>query len=303
MNNQMPNIVSRRRPINRVILTQPNYSLFGKRSWRMIPYTLGILNACICDRLDTLLYDPNFKEEDETSIRNFFRHHPAAIIGVSSISTEYMEEILSYLKIIREETPDSIIVLGGILPTLQPEKVSDIKEVDYFVMGEGEFRMPTLIEAIEEGASPEDMDGIGWRDGDGNFQYNDNKGFIDNLDEVPIPDYGNLDYLAYANRRIKYNHASTGRHTPYLTTMTSRGCPMQCIFCSSRLISGLKVRMRSPENFFEEVDLYRERYGIKEVLIIDDHFLYDRDPRDKNYGRAQGARVDMEMYQRCHILP
>ena len=58
---------------------------------------------------------------------------------------------------------------------------------------------------------------------------------------------------------------------PY-TISTSRGCPGQCIFCSSKSFWGKSVIMRSAENVYKEVmDIY-EKYGANIFYITDDTF-------------------------------
>ena len=54
--------------------------------------------------------------------------------------------------------------------------------------------------------------------------------------------------------------------------MTSRGCPFACSFCATPINWGRHVRMRSPENVVREIELLKERYGIKVVFFFDDTF-------------------------------
>jgi len=60
--------------------------------------------------------------------------------------------------------------------------------------------------------------------------------------------------------------------------ITSRGCPYNCIYCSSSALWGRKWRKRSAENIFQEILYLKENYSIKDFLrIVDDNFLVDRD--------------------------
>ena len=54
--------------------------------------------------------------------------------------------------------------------------------------------------------------------------------------------------------------------------MTSRGCPFDCNFCATPINWGRHVRMRSPENVVREIELLKERYGIRVIFFYDDTF-------------------------------
>jgi radical SAM superfamily enzyme YgiQ (UPF0313 family) len=60
---------------------------------------------------------------------------------------------------------------------------------------------------------------------------------------------------------------------PILTMMSSRGCPFDCIFCSTKVVWGRNWRPRSPENVVAEIEHLIEHYGIKEVAMYDDQFI------------------------------
>jgi radical SAM superfamily enzyme YgiQ (UPF0313 family) len=55
------------------------------------------------------------------------------------------------------------------------------------------------------------------------------------------------------------------------TIMTSRGCPMKCIFCISSTYEG-SYRPRSADNVLSELRELRQVWGIREVYLIDNVF-------------------------------
>ncbi len=262
--------------IQKLLLMQPNYSIFQKRSWDMIPYNLALLNACLPSSVDTVIFDPNFENMGEDEIRHEIRNHDPDVVGVTSCSTEYVEEIEWHTALIRQEVPDAIIILGGVLPTVLIERAIQDENVDYFVMGEGERRFTKLLDALAgNGKSVADLDGIAYRSNGANV-INPPTYFHDDLDALPFPDYGNLDIRKYGNRTVKYAHHFIPRHYPFAVSITSRGCPYKCIFCAGRTMSGTKVRMRSAENVLHELDWLCADYGIQEMIYLDDHFLFNK---------------------------
>jgi len=278
--------------IKKILLIQPNYSILGKRTWKMIPYNLGILNACLGSEYEIIIFDPNFNELGENEIRRQLRDFAPDLVGITSFSTEYIREINYHTALVKEELPEATVVLGGVFPTVMIEEALNDPKVDYFIMGEGEYLFPDLISKLNKGKDISRTKGIAFKKNN-KIVINRPGHFIQNLDEVPFPDYGSLiDIREYGDYKIKYAHTLIPRQYPYATTVTSRGCPYQCIFCAASTVSGVKVRMRSAENMLKEIDWLYNTNGIREVIFLDDHFLHSRQRAkdvmkgiiDRNYG-------------------
>lgn len=261
--------------IGKVMLMQPNYAILGKRSWPMIPYNLGVLNACLTTRYETTLFDPNFADIDAAGIRAKLMAAKPDVVGITTFSTEYLQEIKLHLSIVKETLPGAIVVLGGVYPTVLTEKAACEEHVDYCVVGEGEETFPRLLETLAEGRNPLDIPGIAYNE-NGKPRISQPAPYIAELDRIPFPNYGELDLLAYGNAPLTYAHTLLPRQFPFAFTITSRGCPFDCIFCAARTISGKKVRMRSAQNVLAEIDMLYNEHGIREVIFLDDHFLHSR---------------------------
>ncbi|MFA5392882.1 MAG: radical SAM protein [Candidatus Ratteibacteria bacterium] len=261
--------------VGKVMLTQPNYALLGKRTWKMYPYSLGIINASIKNDFETLLLDPNFANLTDGEIISAVRDFKPDVVGVSTCSTEYIKSVEHMTALVRQALPGTIIVEGGVLPTVAITAAMKDKNVDYWIIGEGEVSFLELLKKLGK-PSPDlsDIKGLAF------FENNESRisrpaGYIDDLDSIPFADYGNLNLLDYGSQHLKYAQGLCAKVYPYAVTITSRGCPYRCIFCSGPRISGKKVRMRSAENVLREVDeLYKK--GIKEINFLDDHFLFNR---------------------------
>jgi len=271
--NSYDNSVTER--VKKVLLTQPNYFQFGKRSWKLYPYSLGILNACIKNHFNTELFDPNFNNSSDDEIIEILRKSNPDVVGISTISTEYMEQVKHMNHLIRKALPNVIIIEGGTLPSVVLNGVMHDKNVDYWIIGEGEFNFLQLLNELDKSKpNVSNIKGIAY------YEHEEPRiimpeGYIENLDSVPFADYGNLDIMDYGNQSLKYAQGMAPRRYPYAATLTSRGCVYRCVFCSGPKISGRRVRMRSAENVLQEVDeLYQK--GIKEIIFLDDHFLFNR---------------------------
>jgi len=261
--------------IDKVLLTQPNYDIFEEgKNWKLYPYSLGILNACINNEYTTELFDPNMDNMADNEIVAFLKESAPDVVAITSASTQYVRHKEYMTQLIKKALPDVVVIEGGILSTILPDVAMNDENVDYWVIGEGEFRFPKLLKKLENDSDFSDMDGLGYYK-DGKKIINPSTSWIENLDSIPFQDYGNLDFLKYGNSPIKYSVPFVPKKLPYAIMITSRGCPYNCVFCAAHTVSGKKVRMRSSENILAEIDMLYKK-GVREIVFLDDHLLFDR---------------------------
>jgi len=267
--------------INKVLLMQPNYSVFGKRIWNMVPYSLGLLNASVKKRFESDIFDPNFGNVDDSTIIQTLKDIHPDVVGVSSVSTDYYQETEYIVKLIRETLPYAKIILGGVIPTVSLKMAMQDKNVDYWVIGEGDHRFLSLLEELNEGKEVQTEGVAYYKDGIEKMNhFQKEERLIQDLNSIPFPDYGSLDIIKYGNQKIKYTAQLIAKQYPFIVASTSRGCPFNCTFCSGWTVSGKRVRMRSAENVLKEIDeLYNK--GFREIIFLDDHFLFDRERAKK----------------------
>lgn len=198
-------------------------------------------------------------------IRRIIKASDADVYGISSSFTPYHGEALSIARIIKELDTRKIVVMGGAHVSADPQGVLKSPLVDYVVLGEGEVRLPLLLEGIEKhGRDMAQMDGIGYRV-DGNPCITPLRSFIGDLDALPHPARDLLNPDRYRMGKVR----ST-------MIITSRGCPHGCTYCSTHRVMGTAFRMRSPANIVEEMSLCRDRYALQSFDIEDDNFTFNR---------------------------
>lgn len=275
--------MKKNKKIKKILLLQPNYTWMTKRTWHFPPYALCLLKAAIGDRADTVVFDPNFSDLSEAEVAQVLKKIKPDLIGITSASTEYFNTLKLLISVVRKALPETTIVFGGVIPTVFLEEAMKNKDVNYWMVGEGDISFPKLIDELQKDES--DLTGVNglayWQDGKAVINKNT---FIENLDLVPFPDYSNIirnkegDKVGiheYGNVPLKYAPHFLAKKYPFAMTITTRGCPYRCIFCAGRTVSGQKVRFRSAENVLAEIDYLYEK-GIREVIFLDDHFLANR---------------------------
>lgn len=154
------------------------------------------------------------------------------------------------------------IILGGTHPTVMPELSLHESKADVAVIGEGEKTIIELVPALLEQSPLHTIKGIAYVK-DSIFSLNEQRERIQDLDQIPFPARHLMDRSSYRAEAFGY-------------VTSSRGCPFNCLFCTSRLIWGRQVVFRSVTNVLDEVEKVQATYGTKQFRFADDTFTLDR---------------------------
>ena len=151
--------------------------------------------------------------------------------------------------------PDVKIVFGGIGATFLWEHfLTRFKDIDFVVLGEGEYPFLNLARCIEteDYDNLEHIKGIAFRK-KGSLVKTKDPEFIQDLDTLPDP-----------AKYFVFQHVSS-----------TRGCPWDCTFCGSPQFWRRKVRLHSPEYFVGQLEALYNR-GIRFFYVSDDTFTIDK---------------------------
>jgi radical SAM superfamily enzyme YgiQ (UPF0313 family) len=142
-------------------------------------------------------------------------------------------------------------VIGGIHASMMPEEAE--KYCDAVVVGEAEKIWPKLIEDFESG----------------------------NLKKRYVGEWASLENMPLPRRDILKND-----FYKWGSIQTSRGCPMNCVFCSVTAFNGGRFRRRPLGAVIEEL----EQIPQKKVMITDDNIIgYSQ--KDKDWAKAFFSRI------------
>ncbi|MBF0611563.1 MAG: radical SAM protein [Magnetococcales bacterium] len=259
-----------------ILLLNPNVRWQGG-VWHEIPYSLCLLKGFLNGTYDAKVLDANFDDLTEEQLVETLKRLNPPVVGMACISMEYHKVFQRTAQLVRQALPHAPLIVGGVYATVLPEQVMSIQEIDYLVMGEGEYRLLAVLNHIhkKEGDLSK-VDGLALRQQDGSVKIQPVINYIEDLNVFPYPDFSDLDFAAYANVASRYRFFSYPRRFPSTIMVSSRGCPFHCIFCSSSLISGNRIRFRSAEHVLGEIDRLVQDYGVKDIVFLDDNMSLDK---------------------------
>jgi anaerobic magnesium-protoporphyrin IX monomethyl ester cyclase len=160
--------------------------------------------------------------------------------------------------------PRTLTVLGNVHPTFCWEDILRTDpNVDVIVCGEGEVTIEDLVRAVAAGGGADTLakiPGIAWRR-DGRPWANPPRPFVPDLDEL-LPAFDLLDWSLYRYFPRPEGHLAI--------VSSSRGCRAQCSFCSQQKFWQRSWRGRRPEAFVAELELLRDRYGVRVAMLADE---------------------------------
>ncbi len=188
-------------------------------------------------------------------IREILAQKNADIVGISIFNANRWGGVET-ARIVKEVNPEAKIVFGGVGATfLREHLLRNFPEIDYVVLGEGEYSFLELVRMLERGAGgdPAAIRGIAFRNG---------SRIVRTAPADPVED---LDKLPNPAVYFTYNHLSL-----------TRGCPGNCTYCGSPRFWGHKVRFHSVSYFVDQLELlYRK--GVSFFYISDDIFTMKKD--------------------------
>lgn len=184
------------------------------------------------------------------------------VIGISTFGDSF-----NYLRraceIIKEVRPDAPLVLGGPLISSHPDFIMRHVKADYAVVGEGELTLTEFMDWFTRNrfAQPiEKINGLVWRDGQGNPVVNVARDQIRDQDALPYQDFSAWD-------RFKDGVI------PEIFLSYSRGCIANCTFCYRAFP---KLNVKSVERVRQEIEYYKQ-YKFRFSWWSDLTYITDKD--------------------------
>lgn len=227
--------------------------------------TIGLQNVMICEPLELEYLSSNIEALghetaiidmiiEKKKIAYFLKEHNPQVVGLTGYIA-HVNIIKDYARQIKEYNPDIKVVVGGVHAEVNPEDFES-ENIDYIVRANGIKTFVELVEGLSKGECTK-LACV--------YSKDNNRPVKEKEFNYLFPDRDKVNKY-----RHKYYYMF---HRNCSLIKTSYGCPYQCKFCFCRQITDGNYFYRSLENIIEELQTIKE----KEVYIVDDDFLVDRE--------------------------
>jgi len=189
---------------------------------------------------------------------------------VCETSTPSIVNDVQVIEQLKAQLPDvKVCLVGRHVSALPAETFGYSTKIDALAIREYEYTVRDWLAALDSGAQLDSVAGMMWRSRTGEVRRNQDRGSIENLDELPFVTEVYKRFL-----RIEDYFYGHSLH-PLVVFDTSRGCPYKCSFCVyPQTFSGHTMRYRSAKNVADEFEFVaRELPQVRTVMLEDDTFI------------------------------
>ena len=192
---------------------------------------------------------------------------------ICDTSTPSIYNDLSFVDLLKQKHPDvEVLMVGRGVSVMPADVLKKCESLKYVALREYEYITREWLQAVESNSGYDTIDGMVWKDSNGNIITNKPRASIHNLDELPFVSEVYKRFL-----RIEDYFYGHSLH-PLVVFDTSRGCPYRCTFCAyPQTFSGHIMRYRSPENVADEFEYCAKEFPqLKTIMLEDDTFIIDK---------------------------
>ncbi len=187
------------------------------------------------------------------------------VVLIPSMTGTQLKYALEASRIVKEKSKAKVL-WGGVHATLMPQQTIEHPLIDMLVIGEGEFVLQDIMDALDGKRNLEDVKGIVYKE-NGRVKFNEKAGQPD-PNEIPEVPYNLVDIENY----VKSGGISFNVKERTLPFISSRGCPYTCTFCSTGGINKGKWRSMNAELTYERVSKMVKKFNIDVVKFYDENF-------------------------------
>ncbi|RKE02450.1 B12-binding domain-containing radical SAM protein [Marinifilum flexuosum] len=253
----------------KVLLINPPYSAYSPKESAIPPLGLARIASTIRKKANVQVLDMACKEvlgkDPWGELLHTINLLKPNIIGIGPLVTSNVNKGLRIAKIIKSILPESKVTLGGPDPTFTYNKLLQNTNVDTVFIGESEKSFLAYVQSYNDASLLKNINGIAFKlKGkiiSNGRNYLTNKEF----DSLPMPAWDLFPIEEYSEIAKKNNFE------PYLPLESSRGCPLDCIFCSCTNIFSSKIRLRTSQSIVNEITHNINKYHIKRYVFNDDN--------------------------------
>lgn len=201
-------------------------------------------------------------EQTRSEIESF---RPEMVVIQTTTPSIYSD--IGYARMCKEVLGDDCITTAvGAHVSAEPEDT--LSKSEGFLDAVGRREYDYILRDLASGTDIKKVAGISFRE-NGGVVHNEDRPFIENMDELPFPAWHHID---------PYDYPDAGKLYPFITLVSGRGCEGRCSFCLlPQVMCGHKYRKRSPEKVVDEIESDLKLFPfLKEIMFEDDALTLKR---------------------------
>jgi anaerobic magnesium-protoporphyrin IX monomethyl ester cyclase len=255
---------------NKILLFNPR-SGQGKHR---LPNSILQIAASVLVRYEVVIVDGNREKDPFDKIENYLKSGEIKYFACTVMPGPQLKQAIPFTRLIKQNYPEIITVWGGYFPSNHYEVTMKSSIVDFIIYGQGDISFPQLIECLENG----DANGLAKIH---NLIYLNNRNeivknpanCISDLDNLPAISYDHLSNFYSIGKYI----SKTFMGNKTFSYHSSFGCPFHCSFCGVVNMFDSKWKGKSAKKMFEEIQLFKNKYGINAIEFHDNNFFASRE--------------------------
>jgi radical SAM superfamily enzyme YgiQ (UPF0313 family) len=237
-----------------------------------LPLGLASLVAAARGKHEIKVLDFMFAQDPEALVRRTVAEFDPEIIALSlrNIDNQDMRHPVCYfpddkeLMLLLREVSPAPVILGGSGFSIMAQPLMAYLEADFGVVGEGEESFLTFLSVYQSHRNWEEVPGLVWRQGE-SWRCNP-VARIRDLETLPPP------ALEYFTPRLYHEVEGSAKLPGMIPVQSRRGCPMKCIYCTTPLLEGRRLRGWAPEKVAGWLAQWHEKWGLTRFYFVDNVF-------------------------------
>jgi radical SAM superfamily enzyme YgiQ (UPF0313 family) len=245
-----------------------------------------------CRLLDLNLYlsDTDKLQPYYERLKSVMKDYDPDVVGFTTICNTF-PHVLEFARLLKKDFR-ALMVLGGPQATLTAtQTLREFEWIDYIVKHEGEETFSELIDVLSLDLPLDGVKGVVHRYKDSIIE-NDQREFIEYLDDTPILDYSLLNVDKYKKLYCNFS----------VPVEVGRACPYDCHFCSTSVMWRRQCRMKTPKRVLLEMDQLKRDYGLECFKLIQDNFTTSSAYVDRFCDALMDVGYKWECNSRCDTI-
>lgn len=246
---------------------------------------------CVAEQPNGVLIDEMIRWGcDDQSIERRIEEFAPDFVGVSQMFSYLDKPVRNIFSIAKKVDSNIINIWGGTHPTVAPKECLEFDDVDYLILGEGEAPIKSLIQTLNEDGDISNLKSLGYKNNNGEIFINNQREWIQNLDEHVLPARDKVNFEAYMGPNREAN------------IITSRGCPFACTFCTAPAFYQKRYNGRSPNLVVDEIEHLHKDHGVKKFIIQDENISFEMDRLEGIADEIIRRKLNIKWYPEAGIL-